>query len=112
MIDWWGDSLEAVPKELAESRASVCARCPKNQDGDFWQRIDAALAKKIKSVVAIKNDMKMETTFDSQLKTCVSCDCFNQLKVWTKISHIKAHMSDAVKNDLHETCWILQEMES
>lgn len=112
MIEWLGSGLTPVSKELAEKRAAVCVQCPLNQIGDFWQRVDANIAKKIKTAVAIKNDMKLETSLDNNLHSCLGCDCWLPLKCHVPIEHIKSHTSDAVIEELKKgnDCWQLKEM--
>lgn len=108
--EWLGDGLRPVEQSLANKRAEVCVKCPLNQEGGFWEKLDAAGAEEVKKMVAIKNDMKLETPLDSQLKSCVACLCWNSLKVWTPIAHINNHTSTKVLNELHPDCWVRSEL--
>lgn len=112
LIDWLGSGLKPVEKELAERRASVCVECPLNQEGNFWVRIEAWMARKIKTCLAIRADMNLSTKYDDRLHSCSACDCDLKLKSSTPIEHIKAHTSDAVKVELAKgkNCWVLEEM--
>lgn len=108
--EWLGDGLRPVEQALANKRAEVCVKCPLNQEGGFWEKLDAAGAEEVKKMVAIKNDMKLETPLDSQLKSCTACLCWNSLKVWTPIAHINNHTSTKVLNELHSDCWVRKEL--
>jgi hypothetical protein len=113
VIEWLGSGLKPVAKELSEGRASVCVRCPKNDpDPNFLQRIEAAAAEKIRSLMAVKHDLNISTTHDANLHTCAACDCPMKLKVHRDLKGVLATTSDAVKADLWEECWILSEAKS
>lgn len=109
VTDWLGDGLQPVAKELAEKRAAVCVACPLNQEGNFWQKIDAIAAHKVKTLVAIKSDMEIKTPYDSQLKSCQACDCWNELKVQTPLDLILKNSSPEVMARLDKSCWVLSE---
>lgn len=107
--DWLGSGLRPVDQSLAEKRASVCAVCPLNVDPNWIQKMDALAAKEFKTLLEIKNDMKLQTPIDSQIKSCSACDCWLPLKVFTKLEHIVNNTSENVWKDLHEKCWIREE---
>lgn len=107
--DWLGENLRPVGRELGEQRAATCARCPLNQEGDFWQRIDAAVGRKVKAMIALKHDLDLKTTHDAVLKTCQACDCLNELKVWAPLDIVVKRMSDEQRAKLDKDCWILGE---
>lgn len=105
--DWLGDGLRPVPQELANKRASICAPCPLNIDGNFWQRMEGVAAQAVKVLVQTKNKMKLSTPHDEQLKSCGACDCWNATKVWVPLPHILAHTKPETMAKLDEACWIL-----
>lgn len=116
VIEWVGAGLKPVPHELAEKRSNVCANCPMNQDPNWLQRVDAAIASQIKSLVEVKNDLKLFTTNDAKLYTCSPCDCYLPLKVHSPINHIVENTSaevmaklEAVKTNTGEKCWVISE---
>lgn len=108
MKDWLGAGLKPVEKELAEKRASICVVCPLNQPSNLMQRMDAVVARKIKTLMEIKNDLDLKTSFDSQLKTCSACDCLNELKIWTPLDLILKNTSADVMGKLDAKCWVLR----
>lgn len=109
LVDWLGDDLQPVDKQLADKRAAVCVSCPQNQSGDFWQRLDAKAANMIRTLISVSKDMKLQTTADESLHSCMACDCFIPLKIWTKLPHILKHTSPEVKAKLDPRCWITAE---
>lgn len=110
--EWLGDGLKPVAKELAAKRAEICVKCPQNVDGNWWQRFEGEVGKKIKSLVETKNGMQLTTPNDDKLKSCAVCDCWMQTKVWVPLSHIAAHTKTETINRLDPNCWILSESKS
>ena len=109
VLDWLGSGLRPAKQEVANARAAVCAECPNNKEGNFWQKLDAAAAGQIKLLVELKNDLKLTTPLDDKLKTCDVCDCLLKLKVWCQTDVILANTSDDVLQALDKNCWILSE---
>lgn len=118
VAEWLGDGLRPVENALAEKRAGVCVTCPKNGDPNWLQKIDAALASEIKTMVEMRNDLKLSTIHDANLLTCTACDCFLKLKVHTPIKHILNNMPESVQTVLKgvrtstgSKCWVIEEGE-
>lgn len=109
VVDWLGSGLRPVASELAEKRAKVCVACPQNVKPNWLQTLDAAAAAQVKKLIEIKNDLKLSTSSDAELKTCTFCDCYLPLKVWANIDHILNNLSPEVKSRLHPKCWIFSE---
>lgn len=109
LLNWLGEGARPVDTVLAEKRSKVCVACPQNQQGDFFQRIEAGVAAGIRKTVEIKNSMRLRTTVDDKLYTCQSCDCHLPLKIWVPIKHILDHDREEIRAKLHPSCWILEE---
>lgn len=107
--DWLGDGLRSVPQELANKRAAICAPCPLNIDGNFFERLEGVAAQAVKLLVQTKNHMKLNTPDDDKLKSCNACSCWLQTKVWVPLPHILAHTSKETMTKLDKACWILKE---
>lgn len=108
--DWLGSGLNPVERGLATKRAAICVQCPLNQEGNFWQKLDALAAQQVKTLMSIKSDMDLKTDYDERLKSCQACDCWNPLKVWTPLNHILKHTTEEVKSRLDPKCWITNEI--
>lgn len=106
VVDWLGSGLRPVPASEAEARAKICATCPQNQTGDLWQRLDAKAADGLKRLISIRSEMALFSPYDSQLKTCLACDCHLPLKIFVPMTQILANTSDDVFAKLDNRCWI------
>ncbi len=107
LTEWLGDGMKPVETSEAERRAQICVKCPLNSLGDFWTRIQASAASRLKQLAEMKNGMNLKTTVDDKLFSCQGCDCWQPLKTWVPIHHILAHTSDETKTKLDPGCWIL-----
>jgi hypothetical protein len=104
--DWLGEGLEPVAQEVADKRAAICVACPKNQAGDFFQRVEASIGEGVRTLIGVATDLNLRTPLDAKLETCVVCDCYIPLKVWPPLKHILENTSPEVMADLDERCWI------
>jgi len=106
---WLGDGLKPVDPVKAQARAAICATCPKNQKGDFLQRLNALAARELKLLMQMKTEFKLATVYDEKLQVCGACDCDLKLKCWAPLNHILNNTSETVRADLDPRCWVLHE---
>lgn len=109
LLSWLGSGGKAVSQEQAEKRAAVCAVCPKNEPGGLDSFFTAIAAEKIRSQLALRNEMDMKTSQDTKLNVCTACLCQTKLKVHVPIAHVLARLKPEMKSQLHQDCWILKE---
>jgi hypothetical protein len=109
LLDWLGSGGKAVEQSLADSRAAICAECPKNNGGDFTAFFTKPIADKIRTQLEIRGDLQLRTPHDDKLTVCSACSCPLKLKVWAPIDHVLSHTPDDVKQQLDSRCWILHE---
>jgi hypothetical protein len=109
LTDWLGAGIKPVDASLALKRSKVCLKCPMNQLGDFWQRIEAKIAETIRTVLEIKSDLDLKLPDEDRLHSCTACDCWTPLKVQVPIEHIKEQTDAETLAKLHPKCWILKE---
>jgi hypothetical protein len=109
LTDWLGAGMKPVDASLALKRSKVCLKCPMNQLGDFWQRIEAKIAETIRTVLEIKSDLDLKLPDEDKLHSCTACDCWVPLKSFVPISHIKETTDEETLAKLHPKCWILKE---
>lgn len=112
-LDDWLDSGEpAVAAELSEKRASRCAVCPLNGQGDFTKWFTKPAAEAIRRQLSKVSERNLKTSHDEKLIVCEACLCPLKLKVHTPFKFIKSHISPGVVEDLKKApnCWILEEM--
>lgn len=108
--DWLGAGGVPVAKELAAARSAVCATCPKKVPGDWTTLFTQPIADRIKTQIAMKQQMELTTPSDAELQgtMCEACSCPLELKPWTPLEHILAHQSADTKARLDARCWILK----
>ena len=109
LVEWLGSGAKAVDQALADSRAAICADCPRNDGGDFTSYFTEPIANKIRTQLEIRGDLQLRTPSDERLTVCSACSCPLKLKVWVPIDHVLSHTVDEVKNQLDTRCWILHE---
>lgn len=107
--DWLGSGLRPVSQERAEKRASICVKCPLNQDPNWLQKLDAIAAKQVKTLVEVKNDLTLKTSLDDKLLSCQACDCYLPTKVWIELQHVLKNTSAEARARLDPFCWIISE---
>jgi hypothetical protein len=115
LVDFVKSKEEAVPKEQAEARASVCARgndgkkCPKNGEGDwsawFTQPVSAAIRKRLEQ----RRGMDLSTSLDAELGVCTACGCPLPLKIHFPLEYVMKHIPNESWNELWSGCWIRKE---
>lgn len=106
---WLGKGGIPVARELAEHRAGICARCPKNGRGDLTRYFTVPAANQIRKDIEHRNNLKLSTSHDPELGVCEACSCPLQLKVHVTLEDIIEHTTPEIKADLHSDCWILHE---
>lgn len=106
LIDWLGSGGKPVEQSLADSRAAICATCPKNNGGDWISYFTKPIADRIRTQLEIRGDLQLRTPNDEKLTVCSACDCPLKLKVWVPMDHILSHTSEDTKTKLDPRCWI------
>lgn len=108
LLNWLGSGGRAVAKELAEKRATVCSTCPMNQPGDWTTFFTAPVAATLKLQLAMKNDLRLETSKDKELHVCSACSCPLSLKTWTPLNFILENTDEETMNRFDPRCWIVK----
>ena len=106
LVEWLASGAEAVPLELSDKRAAICARCPVNEVGDLLRFFTVPVTEAIRRTLNLRRDMKLATAYDDRLGVCTACDCPMKLKVHIPIDRIRSKLSDAQKARLYPDCWI------
>jgi hypothetical protein len=109
LVDWLGSGGKPVDGALAEKRAQVCARCPRNDGGDIKAYFTEPIADKIRVQLEMKGDLQLRTSVEDRLTVCSACDCPLKLKVFVPLDYILEHTSADTKTRLDPLCWILSE---
>jgi hypothetical protein len=109
-INDWVDSGEpAVAQEEAERRAAICVACPLNGQGGLEKFFTVPAAEAIRRQFSKMEGRKLATSQDDKLGICEACFCPMKLKVFSPMSFVKAHLTEAVIKDLRggNNCWVV-----
>lgn len=109
IVEWLASGAEAVPAELSNKRAAVCADCPLNQKGDLMRFFTLPATEAIRKALNARRDMKLSTPDDYRLGICEACQCPMRLKVHFPIDRIRSKLKPEVQARLDPRCWITKE---
>lgn len=98
---WLGSGAETVSPELAQSRADVCLKCPKNKN---IAPLTVEAAMEIRRQVSLKNHLYLILKGEENLHTCEACSCVLKLKCWLPMSRIRPDPNEMEK--FHPDCWL------
>lgn len=105
--EWLGtDDGACVPQELAQKRADVCLKCPRNELGGFVSEI---VAEAVKRHLEIKSDLGMRVSGEKQLGRCRMCECQMRLKIWVPLSIVRKHLTPEQYDSAPTPCWQTEE---
>jgi len=102
LTDWLGSGGRPVDKDLAQSRADICLKCPENKPDS---ELTVAIALGIKAVLELKNRMNLRVKGEKSLHQCSVCTCALRLKVWAPIEVIRKHMDADELSKYPDYCW-------
>jgi len=87
----WIGSEDGIPvsPELAQRRADVCLKCPKNIQGSV---LTGAIAEAVRRHLEFKSDLGFRVKGERQLGECEICRCQLRLKIHVPISIIRKQM--------------------
>lgn len=101
-----------VPREVAEPRAAICAACPKNEPGSYFDRFVQETAAGMMALLGVTKDLSMRTVLTDKPATCSACDCPTFSKVWAHSDTIARHTTEEqwqALNKENPKCWMLTE---
>ena len=108
MREWLGNGAIPVAQEEAECRTNICAGCPKNDKGNWWDMVTGAVAEAIKSQLQTKENLRLSTSKETEIGTCSVCYCHLPLKVWVPMEHIKKYTDEETLAEFPSNCWIYE----
>jgi hypothetical protein len=111
LVEWLASGAEAVPSELSEARAAVCATCPFNEPGNLSNFFTRATSEAIREALNQRREWKLQTSRDQDLGVCSACLCPLALKLHLPISRILKGLDAETKAALAPACWIKLESE-
>lgn len=99
LAGWIGEGAHPVASELAQQRASICAKCPQNVRR---RKVENQIAEGIRIGEEARSNLLLRTPHDHELKVCESCGCYLPLKVWVPLRN-------QTNADFPENCWVRKE---
>lgn len=102
LAEWIGGGGVTVDKEIAQSRADICLKCPKHVKE--WQFLEST-ADAIKRQVEIKNHLQLRVKGEKNLHFCAGCGCVCRLKIWLPLEKVLPEASE--RGNFDERCWLL-----
>lgn len=109
LLEWQESGIPPVDSALANSRAAVCAACPKNDPGGLLKYFSGPVSETVRKRLAKLHDMNLTTPSDAALHVCSACLCPLRLKVHTPMSLILGRLKPEQRAELDPKCWILSE---
>lgn len=108
-LEWILSKEDAVPADVANARAAVCATCPMNESGDWTSFFTVPISEAIRAAMAQRKGWELSTPYDDKLHVCSACLCPLPLKMHMPIDRILSRLPEESKAALHPECWIKKE---
>lgn len=108
LLGWWNSEEPPVPLGIAEHRASICKRCPLNQDDTLFEPLARIAAVAVKKMFEKKHLMNLKLSDERELRICSACGCELRLKVFEPLELILEQMKPKEFAALDENCWIMK----
>jgi len=102
---WLGDGGQPVPQTVANTRASICLTCPKNQLMPLWENLTTPVANTLRKQIQLKAQMQLVVPGEDGLHSCKVCGCVNSLAVWCPDQRIRETLHELDGYPPH--CWKL-----
>ncbi len=103
-MEWFGEG--PVDFGLADKRAAVCIKCPKNQPAEGANKLSELAAKELAHIMGSLHEKRLATSHDEKLNVCTVCLCPLKAKVWTPQALAVKHTSEKTMSELPDNCWI------
>lgn len=92
---------DRVDQDEADRRAGICSSCPANQQPAGCTGCKLGIVKRAIEFIAGSR----KTAYDSQLKSCNHCGCFNAAQIWLPLDALQSVTSQAENDSLPAHCW-------
>jgi hypothetical protein len=110
ITEWLGDGGQVVSVLNAESRAQICATCPKNVKGNWIDRLKKEAADVIREHLSVKNGFGLVLSTEKEIGFCSQCGCCLSLKVWVPTEHVRHHTPQHEVSEYPDFCWVRKEL--
>ena len=93
--------LKRCGQAEADQRAAICLMCEDNINPVGCSSCKRGIVKKAVSFIVGNK----ETPYDSSLKSCKHCGCFNAAQVWIPLDALRKTISKEENDALPSHCW-------
>ena len=93
--------FERASQSEAERRALICSTCPDNVNPEGCTGCSKSVMRKAIDFIVGNR----QTPYDSTLKSCKHCGCFNAAQVWMPLSALQKTIKKEENEALPSTCW-------
>ncbi len=93
--------LKRADQSEADRRAMICSDCPDNVTPQGCTGCTRGIITKAISFIVGNR----QTPYDSQLKSCKHCGCFNAAQIWMPLSALQKTITKEENNLLPSNCW-------
>jgi hypothetical protein len=111
LLEWESEGLPHAEPKVAEARAQICSKCPKNQEGrSLTEYFTVPVADLYNKRFKKMHDLNLTTPYDDDLKVCQACLCPMRTKVWFPKELILKRLIPEQRpqlNQINPRCWIL-----
>lgn len=90
-----------VEQGEADRRSEICSTCPDNVEPSGCTGCNKPMVKKAVEFIVSGN----KTAYDSSLKSCKHCGCFNAAQVWIPLDALQSVISEGENDNLPDHCW-------
>jgi hypothetical protein len=103
LIDWALHGKEAVAKDVAEARGTICSRCFYNQNIDGCSTCNMGSIREIANKLTSGEKLSVDAYLDA--KACALCGCSSKAHVWVPLDILQRHVDDALNARFPDWCW-------
>ncbi len=106
ITEWLGDGGKVVDPAVAQRRADICLRCPKNVPG---HPVTEVVGLAIRAHLSLKNQLKLRVNGEKSLHLCGVCGCVLRLLVHEPQERVVMGLTDDEISKLPDNCWKLKD---
>jgi len=110
MVEFIASKEEAVPIKLATERSEICVACPFNEKPkSLLDLFTTSASEAIRKSLETLRGWNLDVPDSDKLGVCNRCLCPLKMKIFMPINRIRAKLSEDVREQLPDYCWIIKE---
>jgi len=110
IVEFIASKEEAVPIKVATERSEICFSCPFNEKPkSLLDLFTTSASEAIRKSLETLRGWNLGVPNSDQLGVCSRCLCPLRMKIFMPINRIRAKLSEDVREQLPDYCWIISE---